>query len=421
MQRTLKAAALIAAAALLAACSGAGMNSVPATQSASQSDQAPSISAQSVAAGAQGSFARVCAVPSAGYAACHALIRTDVKPNATSPGNGYGPSDLQSAYKLPSSTNGSGQTVAIVDAYNDPNAESDLGVYRSNYGLSSCTTSNGCFRKVNQSGGTSYPRNNGGWAQEISLDLDMVSAVCPNCHILLVEASSASYANLGTAVNTAARLGANAISNSYGGSESSGETSYDSYYNHPGIAVTVSSGDGGYGVEYPASSPYVTAVGGTSLKKASNTRGWTETVWSTSSTEGAGSGCSAYEPSLSWQQSIAALAAVCSKRAVADTSADADPYTGVNVYDSYSYQGQSGWLIFGGTSVASPIIGSVYALAGNSSSVSNSSYLYSHASSSTIFDVTTGSTASCGSILCTAAAGWDGPTGLGTPDGAGAF
>lgn len=331
--------------------------------------------------------------------------------------SGYGPADLQSAYKLPSSTAGSGQTVAIVDAYDDPKAENDLGVYRSYFGLSPCTTANGCFRKVNQSGGTSYPKANGGWAQEISLDVDMVSAICPNCKILLVEATSATFANLGTAENEAATLGANEISNSYGGGESSSETSYDtSYYNHPGIAITVSSGDGGYGVEYPAASQYVTAVGGTTLNHASNTRGWSETVWS-----GAGAGCSAYEPQPSWQSALGtAYTSLCGKRIVADVSADADPNTGVAVYDSYAYRGASGWLVFGGTSVASPITGAVYALAGNAGSVTYGSYSYSHTSS--LFDVTSGSDGSCGgTYLCTGEVGYDGPTGNGTPNGSGAF
>ena len=141
-----------------------------------------------------------------------------MKPNATTP-SGYFPADLQSAYKLPSSTAGAGQTVAIVDAFDDPTAEADLGVYRAQFGLPACTTANGCFRKVNQTGTTPYPRKNAGWAEEISLDVDMVSAICPKCHILLVEATSATTANLGTAVNEAAALGATAISNSYGGGD----------------------------------------------------------------------------------------------------------------------------------------------------------------------------------------------------------
>lgn len=301
--------------------------------------------------------------------------------------------------------------MAIVDAYDDPNAEADLSVYRSAFGLAPCTTANGCFRKVDQSGGTSYPRANGGWAQEISLDLDMVSAICPNCHILLVEATTNSLADLGTAVNEAAKLGANAISNSYGGSESSSDTSYDSsYYNHPGHVITASSGDGGYGVEYPAASQYVTAVGGTSLSKANTTRGWSETVWS-----GAGSGCSKYDPKPSWQTDSG-----CANRTVADVAAVADPNTGVDVYDSYRYQGLSGWLVFGGTSVASPIIASVYALAGNASSVNYGSYPYSHTSG--LNDVTSGSNGKCGgTYLCTGSTGYDGPTGLGTPNGTSGF
>ncbi len=359
----------------------------------------------------------VCSAPTSDDAACHAIrhdtITSDgqVTPNAT-PG-GYGPADLQSAYKLGSAaaSAGAGQTVAIVDAYDDPKAESDLAIYRSQYGLAACTTANGCFRKVNQHGGTKYPRANGGWAQEISLDLDMVSAACPNCHILLVEADNTSLTNLGAAVNEAAALGATVISNSYGGSESTSDTTYDSaYFNHPGVAITVSSGDGGYGVQYPAASQYVTAVGGTTLALASNARGWNETVWS-----GAGSGCSAYDPKPSWQTDPG-----CTRRTVADVAAVADPNTGVAVYDSYSYQGSSGWLVFGGTSVAAPIIAAVYALAGNSSGVTYGSFPYSHPGA--LFDVTSGSNGACnGSYLCTGATGYDGPTGLGTPNGTTAF
>jgi len=355
---------------------------------------------------------RSCATAAAGVAACKALLRTDITAAAAQAATptGLSPANLQSAYKLPSSTAGSGRTVAIVDAFDDPTAEADLGTYRSFFGLPACTTANGCFRKVNQTGGTSYPRSNGGWAQEISLDVDMVSAICPNCHILLVEATSASFANLGTAVNTAASLGAVAISNSYGGSDAADST-YGHYYNHPGIAVTVSSGDNGYGAEYPASSHYVTAVGGTTLTTASNSRGWTETVWS-----GAGSGCSAFNTILGGQSGAGTG---CARRAVADVSAVADPATGVSVYDSTRYLGSSGWLTFGGTSVSSPIIASVYALAGNTASIDNN-YPYAHIGS--LFDVTSGSNGSCPtSQWCTARTGWDGPTGLGTPNGVGAF
>ncbi|MFI9274467.1 peptidase S8 [Kitasatospora sp. NPDC052896] len=366
------------------------------------------------------SWVRSCAVPTAGQMACDALRVTSVVQHVSPLGisanatpSGYGPSDLRSAYNLPAN-GGAGQTVAIVDAYNDPSAASDLAVYRAQYGLPACTTANGCFKQVSQTGSTtSLPTNNSGWAGEISLDLDMVSAIAPNAHIILVEAKSATTANLGTAVNEAVKLGAKFVSNSYGGSESSSDPSYDtSYYNHPGVAITASSGDGGYGVEYPAASRYVTAVGGTSLNKASNSRGWSESAWSTSSTEGAGSGCSAYDAKPTWQKDTG-----CSKRTVADVSAVADPATGVAVYQTY---GGSGWNVYGGTSVASPIIAAVYADAGAPSASYPAADAYAHPSA--LWDVTTGSTATCSpSYLCTAGPGYDGPTGLGTPDGLAAF
>jgi len=352
---------------------------------------------------------RACTTAQAGHARCHALVRTDITSGGVSAlalPSGFGPADLQSAYKLSGGV--SGLTVAIVDAFDDPNAEADLAVYRSTYGLSACTTANGCFRKVNQNGvAGSYPRTNTGWAEEISLDLDMVSAICPNCHILLVEAKTNSFANLATAVDRAATMGANAISNSYGGSEYSAETSDQSHYNHPGIAITVSSGDSGYGVEFPAASQYVTAVGGTHLVRDGSARGWSETVWN-----GAGSGCSAYITKPSWQTDSG-----CTRRTVADVSAVADPATGVAVYDTFH---EPGWLVFGGTSVSAPIIASVYVRAGNSGSVNYGSYSYSHTGS--LFDVTSGSNGSCGgSYLCTAKPGYDGPTGNGTPNGFGGF
>src|SRR5919201_4622540 len=194
----------------------------------------------------------------------------------------YGPADIQDAYGLTSvaAAYGADQTVAIVDAYDLPSAEHDLNVYRAHYGLPACTVANGCFKKVNQLGSsTSFPAYNSGWAGEISLDLDAVSAACPHCHILLVEATSASTGNLAAAVNRAALMGATQISNSYGGDENLSELTVESAYNHPGVAVTVSSGDYGYGVEFPAASRYVTAVGGTSLVKDSSARGWSESAW----------------------------------------------------------------------------------------------------------------------------------------------
>jgi subtilase family serine protease len=340
---------------------------------------------------------------------------------------GLGPSQIQSAYKLGGLSSG-GKTVAIVDAYNDPKAAPDLAKFRSTYGLPACTTANGCFKQVNQKGATSpLPSGDYGWAEEESLDLDAVSSACPDCKILLVEASSANTADLMAAEDTATKAaGVASVSNSWGGSEDSSILSDDSHFNHPGVAITASSGDSGYGVSWPASSQYVTGVGGTTLSTASNARGWNETAWS-----GAGSGCSAYEPKPAWQTDSG-----CSKRTVADVSADADPNSGLGVYDTYNNcgtssfcdmlieagiaQGLDGWAQVGGTSLSSPLIASVYALAGNAASVTAGSYPYSHTSS--LFDVTSGSNGTCSpSYLCTSGPGYDGPTGLGTPNGTAGF
>ncbi|HWE28553.1 MAG TPA: S53 family peptidase [Polyangia bacterium] len=343
-------------------------------------------------------------------ARCHAQVIVDAttgEPAITAAPSGYAPADLRSAYAVPAST--STHTVAIVDAYNNPNVESDLGVYRAQFGLSPCTTANGCFRKVDENGGTNYPRGNTSWGQEISLDVQMVSAICPSCKILLVEAASASFTDLGTGVNTAVKLGATVVSNSYGGAESSTAPAQEKqYFDHPGVSITVSSGDGGFGVEFPASSQFVTAVGGTSLKRATTARGWSEIAWS-----GAGSGCSAYITKPTWQKD-----AGCAMRTVADVSAIADPNTGVAVYDSYGHgPSNKGWLVFGGTSVASPIVAGMYGIAGTGA---DASVAYAHVSS--LFDVVGGSNGSCATpYLCTAVAGYDGPTGLGTPDGTAAF
>ncbi|GHF39197.1 S53 family peptidase [Streptomyces morookaense] len=349
---------------------------------------------------------------------CLGLVRTDVEQHLgitdDAAPSGLSPADLQSAYNLPSGA-GSGATVAIVDAYDDPNAEQDLATYRAQYGLPECSTANGCFQKADQNGGTSYPTADSGWAGEISLDVDMVSAACPQCHILLVEANSATMDDLGAAVNRAVTMGAKYVSNSYGGNEDATDPASDSsYFNHPGVAITVSSGDSGYGVEYPAASQYVTAVGGTSLTRDSSSRGWSESVWGSSfGGQGAGSGCSAYDPKPSWQQDTG-----CTKRSVADVSAVADPATGVAVYDSYQ---ASGWNVYGGTSASSPIIASVYALAGTpAAGTYPASYPYAHPSA--LNDVTSGSNGSCSpSYLCNAGPGYDGPTGLGTPNGTAAF
>jgi hypothetical protein len=323
-------------------------------------------------------------------------------PRAGTP-SGLGPADLVSAYKLTTSaTGGAGQTIGIVDFGDDPNAESDLGVYRATYGLPPCTTSNGCFLKVNQDGlQSNYPRKSHSWAGEISLDVDMASAVCPKCKIVLVEIAS----SFGAGVDTAVNLGANVVSNSYGASLPSG---YDADFDHPGRIVTVASGDVGYlsKTTYPDGYKTVVSVGGTSLTAATNARGWTESAWSGSTSE-----CSTEVTKPAWQHD-----AGCSARTETDVSAVADPQTGVAVYLTY---GGNGWVVYGGTSASSPIVAGVYALAGNESSLSYAQSVYTNAAK--LFDVTSGSNGNCSGYLCNAVAGYDGPTGNGTPNGLGAF
>jgi len=365
------------------------------------------------ASNSHASYAAVCPVSAVSIARCDALVVTDAQGNPLAsrvpPAGAYGPTQFHLGYSLPTQST-SVQKIGIVDAYDDPNIAKDLATFDSNYSLPPCTVANSCLVKVNQTGGTKYPQSNSGWALEISLDVEMAHEICQNCQILLVEASSASIANLGAAVNEAVKLGANVISNSYGSSEYSGEVAdQNSYFNHPRVAITASAGDGGYGVEFPAASSYVTAVGGTTLNLNSNASYLSESAWS-----GTGSGCSAYAPKPSWQTDTG-----CSKRTVADVSADADPNTGAAVYDSVRYQGQSGWYQVGGTSLSSPLIAAVYALAGNARSVNYGSYPYAHSPS--LHDVTTGSNGSCGTYLCTAGVGYDGPTGLGSPNGTGGF
>jgi subtilase family serine protease len=369
---------------------------------------APLSAASPAVRGAHGSE-RTCPPAPAGYAACLARVVTDAtgKPLGTAGPAGLLPSDIRAAYNL-GSASGGGRTVAIVDAYDDPAAESDLAVYRSNaqINLAPCTTANGCFKKVNQTGGSTPPRSDAGWSTEISLDLDVVSATCPDCHILLVEASSASLTNLAAAVNYAASVpGVVAISNSYGGTDGASMSAYE----HPGIAITASTGDNGYGVESPASYPHVVAVGGTSLNKSGST--YSETAWS-----GAGSGCSTKNANPGWQSGTS-----CSGKANADVSAVADPYTGISIYDSVRYQGRSGWQIYGGTSLSSPLIASVYAMADNFGSYP-AQYTWTHAGAGGLHDVTSGSNGTCTTtVWCHAGAGWDGPTGLGTPNGTASF
>jgi subtilase family serine protease len=372
----------------------------------------------------------------AGPVRCMSSLRADlpIVKEATASHDGLGPTDLRAAYKLASAaaSRGYGQTVALVDAYDDPTIESDLNTYRAYYGIPPCTTANGCFKKVNQDGEQgSYPLANPDWEPEIALDTEMVSAICPNCHILLVEANSADetvatsnpvqHSDLGAAVDTAVNLGATEVSNSYGSAgPEPDQTFFDHYYDHPGVAITASAGDEDYGTIWPAASPYVTAVGGTELVQDPTTaRGWSESIWGSvlpgivpNEAQGTGSGCSLWEPKPAWQHD-----AGCSGRTVADVSAVAD---NVAIYDSSPEIG--GWGVVAGTSISSPITASVYALAGNAKSVTYGSYSYSHTKS--LFDVTDGSNFTpdtvCG-YLCTAEPGYDGPTGNGTPNGIGGF
>jgi subtilase family serine protease len=373
-------------------------------------------------ANAHASSRAVCPAPEAAAARCHALVVTDTRgnPMATTSPTGYGPAQFHGAYNLPTTSSGN-QTIAIVDAYDDPTAKADLDVYDSTYGLPSFPNCGGsvttaCFQKVNQNGNASpLPRKNSGWALEIALDVETAHQICQNCKILLVEAKSNSFSNLATAVNRAVTMGANVVSNSYGGGETS--STIGGAYDHPGVAITASSGDGGYGVESPASFNTVVAVGGTTLNLGSGNTYGSERVWS-----GAGSGCSSYFSARSWQTSASGWAQTgCStKRGVADVSADADPNTGASVYDSTPYQGQSGWFQVGGTSLSAPLIGAVYALAGNAGSTSYpASIPYAHTSS--LHDVTTGSNGNCSTTMCKGAAGYDGPTGVGTPNGTAGF
>jgi subtilase family serine protease len=359
--------------------------------------------------------APACGAAPAGTARCLGLFLQLGAHRATAPGagpaGGLAPAEIRSAYNLPAA-GAHGRTVAIVDAFDDPNAEADLGVYRAAFGLPACTTANGCFHKVDQRGGSaSYPAADPGWSQEIALDLDMVSAACPDCHILLVEADNADMPSLGQAEITAAtHPGVVAVSNSFGSTESPVEVTWDAlYFIHPGVSIVAASGDSGYGAMYPAASPLVTAVGGTSLTQSGGPRGWTETGWGSS-----GSGCSSYEPAPIWQQGTG-----CSRRSVADVAAVADPATGVAVYDSFQ---SKGWTVAGGTSAASPIVASVYALAGNTLLMVGASHAYVNATALT--DILQGQSNTLLCLFgnsCRPGPGYDGPTGLGSPWGLGAF
>jgi subtilase family serine protease len=362
-------------------------------------------------------FHRACSIPAAAVAQCDAQVVTDAGgtplASPSPPAGAYGPAQFHTGYSLPTvSAAATAPTIAIVDAFDDPNAEADLAVYRSNFGLPECSTANGCFRKVNQKGEQgNYPIPNAGWASEESLDVDMVSAGCPLCHIDLVEADDNSFKNLGRAEDTAVHRGAAAVSNSYGTSPPGNFLGnlYRKQYDHPGTIILASAGDGAYGSALPATYPTVVSVGGTSLRRISSGRGFSETVW-----HGTGSGCNPKQTKPRWQKTPG-----CHGRMMNDVSAVADPSTGVAVYDTYNARG---WEVFGGTSVSSPLVGSVYGLAGDASQHNAARSLY--ATGASLYDVTSGTNGTCApapAYFCTGEVGYDGPTGNGTPNGTSAF
>ncbi|HEV2370763.1 MAG TPA: S8 family serine peptidase [Streptosporangiaceae bacterium] len=367
------------------------------------------------------------ACPSArpGYARCFTLYAPQVPVNqaiaagargpAAQP-KGWSPQDLQFAYRLPA-TASSSQTVAVSIAFDTPKLTQYLAVYRQHYGLPACTTASGCLKVVNQQGANSPLPPSGvgtGWDLEATLDVSMISAACPHCHILVVEATAPTFADLAASEDTAARLGAQVISNSYGAREDGIALSYASAYAHPGHTIVVSAGDAGFSAaNFPADLPTVTAVGGTELSRAHNARGWAETVWNSSGGAG-GSGCSAYVPKPAWQHDQH-----CPGRTVADVAAVAH---NIPIYN----KDYGGWVTVAGTSISAPLVAGTYSLAGNAATLTPGS-IYQHTSQ--LFDITAGSNAIFGTpralcgddYLCVAKKGYDAPTGLGSPDGTSAF
>jgi subtilase family serine protease len=378
-------------------------------------------------------------------AACDAEVVTtakgSAKPLSTAAPAGYGPSDLDSAYNLSASSSSTG-TIAIIDAGVDGNLEADLGTYRSNYGLPACTTANGCLTLKNYDGGAQpAPQSSGSGASaeeqigvETSLDVDMASAACPSCHIEEISVpwqdgetdGDTSTGDFSTAVNTAVSSGAVAVSISYGYTADSTNTSGSQLaaFNHQGVAIEASTGDSGFNggthTSWPSDLPYVIGVGGTTLNGPGN-----ETAWS-----GGGSGCETFFDAANGQPST--VTAKCANHlAVADVSADADPNTGVAVYDSYapSTNQPTDWGVVGGTSASAPFIAGLFANAGVPSGLLGPNTLYQDPSSD-FNDITSGNNEQsnqCASFpgldpsVCNAGPGWDGPTGLGTPNGLGAF
>jgi hypothetical protein len=433
LSRSARVAALSAAplvlASLLAGCGGGSGTALPSAAANSQRGSFEQPAAQLRGGIADMSFADqlksglirpVCNrnVP-AGTPVCLSYILTDksIAPHAQGHPDvsGYGPADLQAAYNLGSVIGNPGGTVALVLWYNDPNMDADLQTYRKNFGLPPCTEASGCLMQVNQTGGSKLPQNDSGAALEESLDVDMVSANCPNCKIIYVEANAPNTADLMIEENTASTLsGVVAMSNSWG--TTGVEVPYKNFrlaFNHPNRAVVASAGDSGYLVSSPADYNTLTSAVGTTLSKGGSGRGWTESVWS-----GTGSGCSAIINPRVWQRKaeFADKRAGCKKRVIGDIAYDANPGTGVAVYDSYGY---SGWIVVGGTSVSSPSEAALYALSGNQTSVPSA---LAYANRSSFYDITSGTNGTCTPAwLCTAEVGFDAPSGVGSPNGIGGF
>ncbi len=409
------------AAAIVAAVSILGINSSAAGNSGNNNSQNATI--PQVA----GEHKPVCPGSQAEDSArCFARVIVDQvgSPKLSSGPVGYTSIQLRGAYGVSANTNHT--LIAIVDAYDQPNIFSDVNAYSSRTGIigmangnasSPCSVSTGtsCFKKVDQNGGTNYPKRDTGWGQEISLDVEVAHAMCPTCNILLVEAKSASFNDLNAAIARAVAMGAKIVSNSWGANEFSGETSLDGgFSSNPNVAFIFSSGDAGYKVGYPAASPYVVSVGGTTLNITGGNVWSSETVWS-----GTGGGCSLYENKPAFQTGVSSI--TCAKRMTNDVSADANPNTGAAVYDT-GMPGNGGWMTFGGTSLSAPIIAAIYAMSGQTSFTNAPGIPYATSTRSSFHDVTSGSNGSCsGSYLCTAMSGYDGPTGWGTPIGTSAF
>jgi hypothetical protein len=341
-------------------------------------------------------------------------IASGSQPSSSAAPTGYGPADLRAAYRIPATATKA--TIAIVDAYGAATVAADLAVYRAEYGLGACTAASGCLTIVNQSGASGpLPAEDSGWAGETALDVQMVSAVCPSCRILLVQTDDNTFTSMTGGVRRAVAMGAQYVSMSWGGSESVGELSDDAAtFSTRGVVYAAASGDDNYRTGWPAASPNVVSVGGTSLiRDRSTARGFSERVWGMSNGYGTGSGCSRFESPPAWQ-AIEPIKSLCpGGRATNDVSVVGDPDTGVSVY----LRGQ--WAQFGGTSAGAPMIAAMYALAGTPSATPAPSYPYAHRDA--LFDVTDGANATCGNLLCEGAAGWDGPSGLGTPNGVTAF